>query len=190
MPQMPEPVVEYLAKRIGTLQARHNFNPQLGAAQVADHPVLGKAYARFSELVRLVRNFEPELPIPYDPTGLDPLSRQAILESRPVFVYFAREGRSTYWKIGHSYAPPRRRDALQTGNPRTLWIHTRFILLGNHTLEHAIHRYLDRYRIRGRTKEWFDLEYDVVKSLVRRMHNEGEGFLNGPKLRLTPKIVF
>lgn len=174
--------IEYVQQRLRTIQERHNFNPEIGVEQARAHPALIPAFARFDELRQLVERLELDVPILYDPAGLDPVSRQHAREATPTFVYFARAGHTNQWKIGYSASPPRRRSQLQTGNALTL--HTRFILPGGYQLEQILLRYLSRYKVRGRSKEWHYLDISAIRTLIRLIRTQGPYFMINARLKL------
>jgi hypothetical protein len=68
-------LIRRLELRLRTIQERHNFNPKYGARQISncdDRTVL-RAYAQFALILELIRDLGLDIPVPYDPCGLDPL---------------------------------------------------------------------------------------------------------------------
>jgi hypothetical protein len=80
-------------------------------------------------------------------------------------VYFIRERRDGYVKIGVSSEVRRRLSQLQTGSPTDLelmgWLKSR----DDYGLESRLHREYGAYKIRG---EWFSIDQDdVLEQLMR-----------------------
>lgn len=163
---MLEALREYIEHRLEILQRARNFNPSLGAEQVKDFPGLQREYGMFEELKRMVDRFELPIQISYDSVAHI---------TKETCVYFDQKEGTTEWKIGYTTNVHKRTCALNTGSSGTLV--NRHRLSGGRDLEQSIHRYLDSYRIKGRSKEWFSLDHKVIKALIQRIKLEGTGFL-------------
>jgi hypothetical protein len=83
------------------------------------------------------------------------------------FVYLIRERDSDYTKIGVTDDPTARLTALQTANPRELWVYN-CVLFATRALalaaEHKAHEVFSKCWVRG---EWFDLPLHQA----RKVHN-------------------
>ena len=82
-------------------------------------------------------------------------------QPKGTYVYFITYEDEAITKIGISKDPFRRRDALQSANPKQLTLHVFFGPLsreGAMSIEKDIHQRLAKRRIRG---EWFDVDYRV-----------------------------
>jgi hypothetical protein len=165
---MLEALREYVEHRLRVIQETRNFNPSLGAEQVRDFPELRKDYARFDELKRIVTKFGLEVTITYNASRVPIAPRESC-------VYFAQKQSTTEWKIGFSTNAHKRVCSLNTGSSGTLV--NRYTVPGGRELEQSIHGYLSHYHIKGRSKEWFDLDHKEVKALIGKIKLEGYGFL-------------
>lgn len=173
-------VVDYLGKRLTSIQKKYNFHPNIKLRDVPDDKATVAAYHQFKELVRLIEKTNLNIDIPYDVNGEMPAEKFVKLKQREVFVYFCQEGLSTIWKIGYSTQSFRRVKTMQTSNPNDL--HLRYEVPGSFDLEQSIHRYLKNFRIKGRSKEWFDLDPAIVENIVKRLKN-GENFYTQKALK-------
>lgn len=113
------------------------------------------------------------VPIPYDPSGLDPLGHIHERSARQSYIYFARTLRSKEWKVGYSVDPHTRCRQLQTGNADHLEI--LYMTPGDRRLEALVHRQLEVYRIPyGGGREWFaSLTEAAARGLIHRLRAEG-----------------
>lgn len=164
---MLEALREYVEHRLEVIQRARNFNPSLGAEQVKDFPGLQREYGMFEELKRMGERFEPPIQINYNGSVTHSI--------KDTCVYFDQKEGTTEWKIGYTANVHKRTCALNTGSSGTLV--NRHSLSGGRDLEQSIHRYLAKCRIKGRSKEWFDLDHKIVKALIHRIKLEGTGFL-------------
>jgi len=173
-------IVDYINSRLISIQKKYNFPPNVKLRDVPDNKDAIKHYHQFKELVRLIEKTNLDVDIPYDESGESPTEKCVKLTQRDVFVYFCQEGFSTTWKIGYSTQSFRRIKAVQTGNPNDL--HLRYEVPGSFDLEQSLHRYLKNFRIKGRSKEWFDLDPAMVENIVKRLKN-GEDFYTQKALK-------
>jgi hypothetical protein len=183
---MPWDLPTYLTTRLRTLQRAHNFNPEVGAAQV--RPKNRADYAVYRELLAIAERAGIQVPSFYDPSGLNPEEHEAARAARPHYVYFFQiEGEPFTWKIGRSLKPVKRKQELQVGNDRLLCERHRVdagTLANAKLLEKQLKRYFIRYLIRG---EWRNLSPELVHTCVQRLRSgEDRSFLTTP-LKPPPK---
>lgn len=177
---MPWDLSTYLTARLRTIQRAHNFNPEVGAAQV--RPKNRADYAVYRELLAIADRAGIQVSNFYDPSGLNPEGHEAARAARPNYVYFFQvEGEPNTWKVGRSWAPIRRKQGLQVGNARVLCERYRVeagTLEDAKLLEKQLKRYFIRYLIRG---EWRNLPPDLIHTCVQRLlSGEDRSFLNKP----------
>lgn len=164
-------LIKYIAQRINTIQKKHNFNPKLGATQVAGHEKLYKDYGAFKELTDLIKSLKLNIEIPYQDQTVD-------IINRPRYVYFSQQVEAPdCWKIGNSFHPNKRAAQLEIGNPSD--INVRYMLPGSIQDEkQRVQRYLSKYKIRG---EWFKLTHEEVKWIVNHIKENGYSALENKK---------
>ena len=80
-------------------------------------------------------------------------------------VYFIRESKSKYYKVGFTYHLAERIEQLQTGNRKDLLVYKYFICHSPSLLETIIHKDLKEYNIKG---EWFKLEKSFINSIIHK----------------------
>ncbi len=165
-------IEDLLKVRLKAIQAKHNFNPNLGATQVRTAPPkIRETYAAFRELVCIAK--ASGLEIPYSPSGAQEDTRHEVV-SKSEFVYLLHRKGTNECKIGYSTDLTKRLSALNTGNGGSLAIVAQ--APGGRDLEQAIHRHLEPLKIPGRHKEWFYLDDSLRKEVARKMCEGIEAF--------------
>ncbi len=79
-------------------------------------------------------------------------------------IYVAKAGKQ--YKVGYSKNPPKRMQAIQTGNG--FRVHLVAVFEGGKALEASVHRYLRNYRLQG---EWFQGE--AVDAFISEAMQQG-----------------
>lgn len=82
------------------------------------------------------------------------------------YLYILKEDeRSNYYKIGITKdAVEKRKNALETGNPRNLIIVAYFLVDNPRKVERIVHSIMGQYHIR---REWFNAPEDEIDNLIR-----------------------
>lgn len=160
-------LAEYLNDRLNKIQNKRNFRTDLGAEQVKDFPEAQADYARFSELLRLVRKFRI-------PIALAKVEDPKVEDE----VYFSIALGSGLCKIGHSKNPHKRCKAMQTGNPNDLTVIAK--VPGGRELEQLVLRHTIKYRRTVGGTEWRVLSKRSIHDLVQKIKTQGTNFLYGP----------
>ena len=73
----------------------------------------------------------------------------------------------TWYKVGLSNNPERRRKTFNTAAPYDYKIYATIEVEDMYTVEKALHNELRKYRMR-RNREWFDVKLDTILNVARR----------------------
>lgn len=160
-----------MASRLRTIQRRYNFDARRGRAQLGAQPRdhgLVEAYGEFKCLVKVADFLQ--IPVPYDPAGVDP-TQGCANEKATKKVYFIQRSDENVVKIGIATDPHARLRALQTGQDKPL--HLLGYMEASEAVERALHRRFHKHKTRDkkdlRKGEWFALPYLLTRRQVERL---------------------
>jgi phage anti-repressor protein len=90
------------------------------------------------------------------------------IENAIGLVYFIREEKTSYYKIGFTSHLKKRLEKLQTGNRKTLNVYKYFYCNSPNVYENLIHKELQEYHVKG---EWYKLEKKIIKTIIKKYEN-------------------
>lgn len=96
-------------------------------------------------------------------TKYDKFGRKEI-NGKSSFLYVVKVENTNYYKVGMANDPLNRLITLQIGNPYRLELISAVYSEQAYEKEQAIHKRLDKYRIRG---EWFELTDSQVRTILK-----------------------
>jgi len=179
-------LVKIVQKRLGDIQDKYNFDPNIGADQVDtnDHPELKWVHGRFSELCFLAKKLD--IQIPHKPLGLSVESQNESIVRKQKIYFITDDVGDNYLfvKFGRSIHSHTRKKQHQTGNPKELFISAIVDVPDGMTpsgLEAKLKRYLKKRKEERGGTEWARLDRQEIKNIAKNIVDDPD-FLNGPAL--------